>query len=259
MEFIITPDMSLKGTRFLQALVDTAPIPARVVTEPSGNAQRLAIYGVGHPPRRAIADKHLARGGTLLLSDIGYFATVHAPEMMRISMNDDHPQRLLDRAPLCSDRWDALHMPLRNDFDPKGPIVLVGLGPKTRAIITDVNWETITFHRLQRRFPGRRIIFRPKPRRPHPTLPCAVDATSPIETVLKGASLVVCRHSNVAVDAVVAGIPFEASDGAARWLDGKPYTVENRLEFLWRLMYFNWRADEAAEAWKVILKCLNPE
>lgn len=256
MEILIAADMSLKGTRFLQALADAAPMPAKVVTEPSGNAQRLAIYGVGHPPRRAIADKHLARGGTLLLVDIGYFATVHFVGAMRISVNDDHPQKLLSRVPLCADRWDALRLPLRNDFDPKGPIVLVGLGPKTRAIITDVNWETIAFHKLQRRFPGRRIIFRPKPRRPHPNLPCAIDATSPIETVLKGASLVVCRHSNVAVDAVVAGIPFEASDGAAKWLDGKPYTTENRHEFLCRLMHFNWRAEEAADAWKVILKCV---
>jgi hypothetical protein len=72
--------------------------------------------------------------------------------------------------------------------------------------------------------------------------------THAIQNVLRGASLVVCRHSNVAVDAVVAGVPFEAEDGAATWLKGKPYTIGNRLDFLRRLAYWQWHQGELYDA-----------
>lgn len=256
MEILIEPDMSLKGVRMLQALADTAPMPCKVVDKPSGNAKTLMIYGVGEPRRKLMAEQHRAAGGQLVLWDLGYFAKVHATGAMRLSINHWHPQKLLDLAPRDSSRWDALHIPLREDYNPKGPIILVGLGPKTRAILDDKSWELQTFQKLKRRFPKTPIIFRPKPKRPYPHLPCRIDGKSPIEAVLKGASLVVVKHSNVALDACVAGVPFQCEDGAARWLDGKPYTVENRLELLWRTQWFNWRAEEAAEAWKMIERCL---
>jgi hypothetical protein len=256
MEILIQPNMHHKGLRMLQALVATAPAPHTVVDRPSGRARVLMTYGVGDPERMKVVEEHRARGGTSVLWDMGYFATKDFIGGMRLSVNEWHPQRLLDRAPRDSSRWDALHLSLRNDYDPKGPIILVGMGPKTRAIVSDPHWEVAALAKLKRRFPRHRIIFRPKPGRSHPTIPCQIDGRSPIEQVLKGASLVVCRHSNVALDAVVAGVPFEASDGAAKWLDGKPYTAENRLELLWRCMWFNWRPDEAAQAWKMVLKCL---
>ena len=255
-EILIQPNMHHKGLRMLQALVDTAPVRSTVVSEPTGRARVLMTYGPGDPIRKAWLAAHRARGGTAVLWDMGYFATKDFIGGMRFSVNDWHPQKLLDLAPRDSSRWDALHLPLRSDYDKKGPIILVGMGPKTRAIIDETNWEIMTYHRLRRRFPDRRIIFRPKPGRASPAVPCATDGRTPIEQLLRGASLVVCRHSNVACDAVVAGVPFEASDGAAKWLDNKPYTPENRLEFLWRLMYFNWRADEAAQAWGMVLKCV---
>ena len=70
-----------------------------------------------------------------------------------------------------------------------------------------------------------------------------------IADLLRGASLAACRHSNVAVDAVVAGVPFEAVDGAAMWLAGKDYTPANRLDFLRRLAWWQWKASEAHLAW----------
>ena len=255
-EILIEPEMSLKGVRMLQALADTAPVPCTVVDAPTGDAKTLMIYGVGDPRRKLIAEKHRASGGRLVLFDLGYFAKEIFVGAMRLSIDHWHPQKYLDRAPLDSSRWDALHIPLRNDYNPKGPIILVGLGPKTRAILDDKSWEQQTFQRLKKRFPKREIIFRPKPRRPHPHLPCKIDGKSPIEAVLKGASLVVVKHSNVALDACVAGIPFECEDGAARWLDGRAYSVENRLELLWRTQWFNWRAEEAEGAWKMIERCL---
>jgi len=256
-EILLHANMGAKGQRMLQALADASPVPCTVVNKATGNAQVLMTYGPGDPERRAALHAQRARGRQTVIWDMGYFATKDFVGGMRMSVGHEHPQHLLDIAPNDASRWNALRLPLRNDYDPKGPIILVGLGPKTRAIgALGETWERTTFDRLRRKYPGHRVVFRPKPRRPHPNLPCETDATSPIEYVLKGASLVVCKHSNVAVDAVVAGVPVEASDGAIRWMDGKLYTPSNRLEFLQRLMWFNWRPNEAADAWGMILKCV---
>jgi hypothetical protein len=83
-------------------------------------------------------------------------------------------------------------------------------------------------------------------------MPCETDASSTIEQLLCGASLIVCRHSNVAIDGAIAGVPFECEDGAAAWLKPQPYTRENRLRFLCRLSWWQWRPDEAGEAWAFI-------
>ena len=71
---------------------------------------------------------------------------------------------------------------------------------------------------------------------------------------MKGASLVVCSHSNVAVDACIAGIPVDCTDGAALALykDNQNPTVERRLEFLRSLAWWQWSTREAPQAWEFI-------
>jgi hypothetical protein len=145
---------------------------------------------------------------------------------------------------------------LREDASPDGPIILVGLGTKSRAYLKDFSWEARTLDALEARFPGRTVIHRPKPGHPFDNLRCERDTDTPIAELLVGASLVVCRHSNVAVDAAIAGVPFECVDGAAFWLMGKPFTVDNRLDFLRRLAWWQWRVKEADQAWAFITKTL---
>jgi hypothetical protein len=81
---------------------------------------------------------------------------------------------------------------------------------------------------------------------------CSIDTDTPIAQLLRGASLVVARHSNVCLDAVQAGVPFEAEDGAAVWLQRREFTPANRLEFLQRLAWWQWRAAEAPRAWQFL-------
>jgi hypothetical protein len=146
------------------------------------------------------------------------------------------------------ERWDRLKVPLREDADTAGPVLLIGLGHKSRAYLRLPYWERDMQASLQKRFPGRQIIFRPKGK-DRTQLPCKTDRETPIDHLLLGSSLVVCRHSNCAVDATIAGVPFEAQDGAAIWLQRREFTPANRLEFLRRLAWWQWRADEAAQAW----------
>lgn len=192
--------------------------------------------------------------------DAGYFGRVSKGRgYMRMSVNRDHPQALLDKTPADPQRWMEHGISLRNVHDPKGHILLVGLGQKSRSYLGQEHWEAQKLNELHKRFPKHRVLYRPKPRHRSPSLGCDFDATSPIENLLEGCSLVVCRHSNVAVDGVIAGIPFEAEDGAAMWLQGKPFTEENRLNFLHRLAWWQWKSTEADAAWAFLRRTVRAD
>jgi hypothetical protein len=106
--------------------------------------------------------------------------------------------------------------------------------------------------KLRKRFPDRRIAYRPK--RIETELPNCSSLAGDIADAIRGSSLVVCSHSNVAVDACFAGIPVECEDGAtlALYRDNPSPTREQRLEFLRSLAWWNWSVTEASEAWKFI-------
>ena len=213
-----------------------------------GRSDWLVLFGVGAAVNDSARKAQLARGGRVLMWDLGYVDRKKAVGHLRMSIDTDHPQDWLEKTEVPSTRWARLGVPLREDADPAGPVLLIGLGRKSRAYLRQPNWERDVLARLQKRFPGRQIIFRPKGK-DRTQLPCTTDRDAPIDQLMRGASLVVCRHSNCAVDATIAGVPFEAQDGAAMWLQRREFTPANRLEFLQRLAWWQWRADEAAQAW----------
>jgi hypothetical protein len=213
-----------------------------------GGQDYLILYGVGAPLHALARDRQIRNGGKAVLWDLGYTRLDEEVRYLRFSVNHDHPQKLLDQVEVDGGRWNQLGVELKEGCDPEGPIILVGLGMKSRTYLCGY-WEQTTFSALKSRFPKRRIIYRPKRFDDPMILPCERNSDKPIAELLQGASLVVCRHSNVAVDAVIAGVPFEAEDGAAMWLKGKPFTRENRLEFLHRLAWFQWRTEEVSMAW----------
>jgi len=219
-----------------------------------GGSDWLVLFGVGAEAHAAARAAHVPRGTHAILFDLGYFGRRKGPDgFLRVSIDRDHPQHLLDRAPDDGGaRWAEHGIALRDDADPAGPIILVGLGAKSRIYLEAEDWELDKLAELERRFPDRRIIHRPKPGQEFRRLRCDRDETTPIDDLLRGASLVVARHSNVAAEAVVAGVPFEAEDGAAAWLNGREYNLANRREFLHRLAWFQWRAAEAPQAWQFL-------
>lgn len=251
------PDTNGTGRLILQALYDFAAeagVRAVIAERYRGEAKILAMWGVGAVGRSELRHQHIRNGGTVLLWDIGFFKRTKYDGHCKASINDDFATRWLDRTEPDPHRWGELDIELREDHDPNGHIVLAGIGPKQHAYEGAVinNWEGRKLHELRRRFPGRRIVYRPKPRRPFAPLDCQTNATSDIAEVLRGASLVVCHHSNVAVDAVIAGVPFEADDGVSTWLRGKPYTREVRLDFLRRLARWQYKRAEMVEAWRFL-------
>lgn len=217
-------------------------------TEYRGRGRLLVLFGVGAPLHAPARRAHVRAGGVVLHFDLGYFGRQKEDGYLRMSINDDHPQRWLSRTPADPSRWRTLGLQLREDWDAGGHVILVGLGRKSRSYLHAQDWEAAKLRQLQVRFPGRRIVYRPKGR-DFPVLPCECDSDTPIAHLLQRASLVVCRHSNVAVDAALAGVPFEAEDGAAVWLAQRGFTPENRLDFLQRLAWWQWKASEARLAW----------
>jgi len=235
----------------LKALASAARAAGDQVKETGrfeGRSDWLVLFGVGAAVNDRARRWQLARGKRVLLWDLGYVDRNKGVGHLRMSIDTDHPQVWLEKTEGLPDRWAQLDVPLREDADPAGPVLLIGLGRKSRAYMRLPHWERDMLARLEKRFVGRQIIFRPKGK-DITQLPCLTDRETPIEQLLRGASLVVCRHSNAAVDAAIGGVPFEAQDGAAMWLQHREFTPANRLEFLQRLAWWQWRATEAAEAW----------
>lgn len=255
-EFLTAGRQSMSAADIIGAMKTHCPLPSVATTAYQGKSDLLMLWGAGGTLNADAIAKQAKRGRRSVCWDYGYFHREKRGGYLRVSIDDWHPQRWLDVTPPNPARWDRLQIPLRNDYDPAGPIILAGMGPKSHAFCRSTGWENMTLRHLQQRFPGKEIIFRPKPFRAYPPLACKIVTEGPIESLLAGASLVVCSHSNVAVDAVVAGIPFECTDGAAYWLQGKPYTEANRLDFLRRLAYWQWHHSEASKAWAFLLEVM---
>jgi hypothetical protein len=253
-EILIDGGMARRGHRMLTAMVEAAPIPVCVREAYVGDCEILMTYGTGHAIRRPWWLKHRAKGGRCIGWDLGYWAT--GDGTMRATLDADHPQLWIrEERP---ERWDAWGIPLREDAKADGPAVIVGLGHKSLTAygLAPLQWEQGAAARIAKK--GRPVVFRPK-RVADPRLRRMPVATGAIEDVLRGASLVVCRHSNVAVDACIAGVPVICEDGAAVALyqHGPAPTQEQRLQFMRSLAWWQWKPDEAKDAWTYLLNRLS--
>lgn len=252
--FVLTdPTMARRGRNMVAAMIAASPIPVQ-----SGNVYRvgfdlLMAYGIGHQLRRQYWLQHLRAGGHCIGWDLGYWHRDR--KTMRLTIDADHPQALI-RLGEDPARFAASGIELRNDFNPAGHVVIVGMSAKADRMMnmTHNQWEMRAAMLARHGYPGHLVVFHPK-RPTDPVLPGFQTMRGPIEEVLKGASLVVCRHSNVAIDACIAGIPVHCEDGAAFALyrHNTSPTPALRLAFLQGLAHWQYVPEEAATAWQFIL------
>jgi hypothetical protein len=244
------PPRPARALKFMAAMIADKPADAEVTTGYRGKSRFLMLYGPGALTRMPVIRRHVAAGGRVAMWDLGYWDRERS---MRLSFDTLHPSAEQLAAVPAGARREFV---LREDANPNGPIVLIGLGYKSNRAwgLQAFEWERAKLADLRRRFPGREILWRPKGGKPQPFAGLRMDYDTPIADLLRGASLVACRHSNASVDACVAGVPVECDDGAAAALyRGNPNpTREQRAEFLRRLSFFEWSRDDAPAAWAFI-------
>lgn len=252
-EILIDGKLAQRGLRMLTAMAACAPPGSAVSERYTGRHDLLMLYGYGLPSRMEAGRRHLAAGGRLVIWDMGYWSR---EDHMRIAIDSFHPTgEQLAMAPEGQSRPTP---PLREDADPTGPVMLVGMSHKSAEVMLGIgalNWERKALARIRKAYPGRPVVWRPKGRA-YVDIPGTTTSphTVPIHEALRGCSLVVCRHSNVAVDACAAGIPVQCEDGAARSLyaHNESPSRADRAEFLRRLSWWNWSPAESGQAWQWI-------
>ena len=258
-EILIDPEAADRGRAMIEAMVAAAPIPIKQRHAYRGDCEILVTYGTGHPERRIGWLAHLRKGGRCIGLDLGYWNRTGRDAAMRVTLDADHCNRWI--RPEDPERFDREGIRLREDHDPKGPIIVVGTTKKDGVIsgAKPMEWELAKFAQLATAYPKREIVYRPKRARDQRPHGYRFDLREDIRQVIKGASLVVCKHSNVAVDACIAGIPVACDDGAASALytgdlcnPTKP-TKAQRLEFLRSLAHWQYRPSEAAQCWDYLL------
>ena len=219
----------------------------------------LITFGAGGPDRLPHFRKH---PGPVVAWDLGYWDR-HGEDKraikFRVSIGDLHCPDLIMRGQAPGpERFEAAGLPTGEAADPAGPILLVGNSPKS-IFAGAGGWTANAARSLRQRFPGRRILYRPKPGRGQDEAGVDHDgvSTAPIDQTLQGVALVVCRHSNVAVDACRWGVPVVCADGAVAAiypyeLDGQQPGEALRREFLHRLAWWQWSRYEMedGQAWR---------
>lgn len=249
-----------KSRRFLNALYRAAKkYGIDCALEGSySDCKALVVYGLGGVDRFNVGMEHVANGKPLLSFDLGYWDRRLPDRKYRFSLNGMHPTQVMEGIYRGAGRWNKSRLSIQSlPINDNGPIMLVGNAPKSIAIGAE-NWTAKKSFEIRRVFPGRKIIYRPKPKRPR-EVGVSYDSSSdaPIESVLSKVSLVVCRHSNVAVDACRIGVPVVCDDGAAACIypqrledcSNQP-DLQTRTEFLHRLAYWQWGVDEVEAFWK---------
>jgi hypothetical protein len=274
-QVLITPRMMPGGAKLLRCFVDgarRAGIDVKAVTHYRFMKDTVLVtYGMGGADRLPYAMDQLARGGRLVVFDAGYWhrKLSDMQRCYRVSIDGLHPPTLIMRGGYRgADRWNESGLSITHGGDATGPVLLVGNAPKSIAIGA-MGWTQDMAVQIRATFPDRQIAFRPKPKKPAEK---GIDydslSTGNIDMEVAKASLVVCRHSNVAVDACRSGVPVVCQDGAAAAIyprtlataANQPDTATRR-EFLHRLAWWQWSPAEclAGDIWPWLTEVLSEE
>lgn len=255
-EILADDPMIPRAKLILREMIRAKPNDAEITDSYNGRRRTLVLYGAGAPSRHLALQKHLEHGGRVACLDLAYWDRDGA---MRVAVDGLHPsvEHLEATRGLM---YPPRPMPaLREDADPRGPVFVIGMGKKSRLHLQGRpgEWERQALKDARARFPDNRVLYRKKGRRPDviewPELACMS-----IEEALRGAARVICHHSNVAVDACIAGVPVETQAGAALWLYRKTATPDavQRLDFLSRLAHWQYKTHEASLCWDHVRKVL---
>lgn len=261
-EALHVPPETPRTCEVLRAMTQAASavgLDVQASAQYQGASDWLLVWGPGEPSRAAAIHRHVASGRHAIALDLAYW---HRDQKFRVSIDAPHPQAWVMRRDWPVTRLRQAPTPLlANLWDPKGPVIVAGVGRKAAiqygpAIL---EWEAA----MIRACAPRRVRYRPK--QADACVPAGVKVVvgGPIESALNGASLLVTWHSNVAIDAIRMGIPVVCRDGAAAAVcpselpaDPQPLPKAIQRQFLANLAWFQWTPSEAADCWRFLLELL---
>lgn len=185
----------------------------------------------------------------------------------KLAVNDRHPTPFLGGMRRSPERFESLGLTIEPWQDPtRGHIVIAGMSAKgARAEgYESQQWERSAVRRL-RQFTDRRIVYRPKPNwdGASPIEGTKFERKVPLAESLRGAWAVVTHHSNVGVDAILAGIPVFTDEGVATLMGHtdlakieSPRRPANREQFLWNLAHWQYDVEEMrrGDAWRFLVE-----
>lgn len=221
-----------------------------------GNSEWLVLWGVGGEDQLQAYRKHRANGGRVLLADIGYFGRCksYRESSFRVSIDDLHPQRWVQLGAEPS-RWEAHGIRLKNWHRDDGRVLICGMGPKSRVLYGHKyqQWEKLALSKVRRYHRGHQICFRSKPRYNEKLVGTIPANNGDIDKWLQGSSLVVTHHSNVGLDAAIAGVPCVTRDGIAAAYYGADISApvhlsyDERIDLLRAAAWWNWFPHEMGQ------------
>lgn len=223
------------------------------------------FYGLRDPMRR-VRNEHKREGKSTVQIDLGYWHRKRYPGDVqgyhKVSVGGSQAMHLL-HADVSSDRFESFGIEPRSfqPIDDSKSVLLIGLSKKA-AWAYDLEferWEREKCHALHD-YTTRSIIYRPKPGADGYADRSLADAYSspaktPVERALTDTHMAVMRHSNVAIDALIAGVPFYTEDGLASGWSTPIEEVEcprfptdrERQKILNRVAYAQWNVQEMEE------------
>jgi hypothetical protein len=219
------------------------------------------FYGFTPTLRKVMAD-YVAAGLKAVYMDLGYWNREGLTGHHKIVVNDRHPTAYFQMVKHRSDRAEALGLRVKPWRDGGDHILLAGMGDKA-AVAEErqvESWEVAAIEAL-RRATKRPIIYRPKPSwlqaRPLKWTTYSPKA-QPLWAVLKNCHAVVTHHSNVAVEAILDGVPAFCWKGVATPMASQqieqietPYFPPARDQWIADIAYTQWSIAEikAGQAW----------
>ena len=222
-------------------------------------ADVAVFYGLAGNLKRVFRD-YPAAGKTAVYIDLGYWGR-KPPRLKfgghhKISVNSRHPTAYFQRFKHDDSRIRVFGI-TPGPWHSGSSVLVAGMGPKA-AIAEGMQfqqWDRASIADIKRstKLP---IIYRPKPSGPsrpiHGTILSSRDES--LDAVLAISHAVVTHHSNVAVDALVAGVPVFCVEGVAAPMAFRDFSMidnppkpEGREQLLADIAWCQWSVEEMGQ------------
>jgi hypothetical protein len=176
-------------------------------------------YGLAQNLRQIFARQREQRKAFYI--DLGYWGRRKKTRwdgFHKIALNDRHPTAYFQRKPHSLDRFAQFGIPIAPWRKQGAHILLAGMSDKAASQegFRPNVWEVRMVQDL-RKITDRPIIYRPKPSwaGAKPITGTIWGGEMSLEQSLVDCHAVVTHHSNVAIDAILAGVPAICSEGVA--------------------------------------------